>query len=141
MKTETVKKIEVSHAQIEWNSVIESLVTERLKPIGGAESLKKQVESKSLILFGVSVNDIFVGCFFVRVEILLDGQSELVIVHGIAAQETPVPFTSLLNPIFDKIAKDNNFGSIRIHSDQKGIDEIAKKNGYVEIERVFRKKI
>lgn len=139
MSETAVKNLTIAHAPIEWNPIIEKLVAEKLKPIGGVEPLKKQVANNSLILFAVSANDIFVGCFFVRVEVLLNGESEFVVVHGIAANETPVPFTSLLNPIFDKIASDSGIKTIRIHSDQKGIDRIAEANGYVEIERVFRK--
>ncbi len=87
------------------------------------------------------LNEKRLGIFFARVDTLYTGEKELVILFGVAEKNIKQPLTSVLNPVFDELAKKVNIKTIRIHSERKGIDRLLEKNGYKFQETIFIKRI
>ena len=114
---------------------------EKINPVVGVDCLSGQVQRGLITLFEVHADDLILGIFLARVDTLLNGDKELVIIHASAVVKPPVPMTSVLNPLFDQVARDREIKSIRIHSDKKGLDKIMENSGYEFQEAVYRKVI
>lgn len=128
-----------------WDDQASRLI-KRLGESFHADALKKQVDEKRITLYEVVEGEgegrISLGIFFLRVDTLITGRRELVVMHGIS--EVPIkgaPLSSVLGPFFDEIARCNGIQSVRIHSSRKGLDPLLEESGYEFIETVFRKTI
>lgn len=114
---------------------------EKINPSIGVNLLIGQVQRDSIALFEVHADELLLGIFLSRVERLVDGKDELVILHASAVVKTPIGLMSVCNPLFDQVARDHGLKSIRVHSDKKGIDQILNESNYVFQESVYRKEL
>lgn len=112
---------------------------EKLDPVVGVDCLAGRVQRDLITLFEVHADDLLLGIFLARVDTLLNGDRELVILHASAVVKPSVPMTSVLNPLFDQVARDQGLKSVRIHSDKKGLDRIMEQSGYKFQEAIYRK--
>jgi len=112
---------------------------EKVNPAVGVDCLAGTIQRDMNALYEVHADGLLLGIFVSRIERLIDGSKELVILHGSAAEKIPFPFTSVLNRVWDQVAKDNGLNSIRVHSDKRGLDRILEKNKYEFQEAVYRK--
>ena len=112
---------------------------EKIKPFVGVENLIGSIQRDLITLFEVHADESFLGIFISRVDRLIDGSRELVIMHASAAVDTPMPISSVFNPLWDQVAIENGLRSIRVHSDRRGLDRILEKNKYEFQEAVYRK--
>lgn len=113
----------------------------QLDPIIGLKCLTDNIRNGNITLYEVMVDGFLVGLFMARVETLINGEKELVIFYAVAVSKPTVAMTSILNPLFDKIATDKSIKTIRVHSEKKGLDKILEANGYEFLETVYRKVI
>lgn len=113
----------------------------KINPFVGIDCLIQQVKEEKIFLYEVTADDLLLGIFLARIETLLNGDLEFVVIHASSIIKPPVPLTSILNPIFDKIANDNRIKSIRVHSDKKGLDHLLEENNYSFLESIYRKEL
>lgn len=99
--------------------------------------LRKLVDSGKILLYYVDADDIPIGVFFARIDYTFDGLQELVIMFTIAETQTPIPFYSLLSPVYEQISEGRD---IRIHSQHRVIDRFCESNGFEHFETVFIKR-
>jgi len=114
---------------------------EKMNPCFGVELLKKLVTSEAYILYEVYAEDSFIGIFLAKLDKLIDGEIELVILHAAAVKAPAMPITSVLNPVFEAVAREHGIRSIRVHSDKKGLDKLLEENNFKFAEAIFRKVI
>ena len=114
---------------------------QRINPAVGVDLLIGQVQRDLITLFEVHADGLLLGVFLSRIERLIDGTQELVILHASAVVKPPMGLMSICNPLFDQVAKDHGLKSIRVHSDKKGIDQILNECNYVFQETVYRKEL
>jgi hypothetical protein len=112
---------------------------EKINPAVGVETLIGLLHRERITLFEVHADGLLLGIFLARVDTLWNGEKELVIMHASAVIKPPFPMTSVLNPLFDQVARDHGLKAIRVHSDKKGLDRIMEENGYIYQEAVYRK--
>ena len=112
---------------------------EKINPAVGVDTLAGLVQRGLIFLFEVHADGALLGVFLARIDTLLNGEKEFVIVHASAVIKPPIPMTTVLNPVFDKVARDHGLGAVRVHSDKKGLDRILEENGYQFQESVYRK--
>jgi hypothetical protein len=122
------------------DSSIDKLL-EKLDPQVGIEALKKRIAEKTIFLYDVLFDSKRLGIFIARIDTLYDGEKELVIMHAVSDFEIEHPLTSVLNPVFDSLAKELGIKSVRIHSERRGIDKLLEDSGYKFIENVFQKRV
>lgn len=130
----------VSVRQKNWDDLAERLV-KKLNPVVGVDVIRDSVNSKRVALYEVKADGFVLGIFLARVDILENGERQLVIMHAIAEYNVKQSLTSVLNPFFDEIARGHKIKSIRIHSERPGMDKVLKKNGYKFSESVFIKNL
>lgn len=127
-----------------WDDQASRLI-KRLGESFHADALKKQVDEKRITLYEVVEGEgegrISLGIFFLRVDTLMTGRRELVVMHGISEVPAKTHLSSVLGPFFDEIARSNSIQSVRIHSSRKGLDPLLEASGYEFIETVFRKNL
>jgi len=125
-----------------WDDQASRLI-KRLGESFHADALKKQVDEKRVTLYevveGEGEGKISLGIFFLRVDTLITGRRELVVMHGISEVPAKTHLSSVLGPFFDEIARSNDIQSVRIHSSRKGLDPLLEASGYEFIENVYRK--
>jgi len=114
---------------------------QRINPAVGVNLLLGRVQRGSITLFEVHADGFLLGIFLSRIERLVDGTDELVILHASAVIKPPMGLMSVCNPLFDQVAKDHGLKSVRVHSDKKGIDQILTESNYIFQEAVYRKAI
>lgn len=138
MTTEIAPELKIGFSPIPFNELVENLCREKLPEIP-SDYLRDAIEKKLILLFGVYGNEKFLGCFFTRVERLINGEMEVVILYTVSAYNTGVKMSSLITPIYEELARNAGIKSVRIHSSQKSIDNFLVNAGFHEMERVFRK--
>jgi hypothetical protein len=126
---------------IPWDDAVEKLVAEKLNPRVGVEALKKNIESKAINLYAVVHKEKRLGILITRIDTLMDGRRELVILHAVSEYDMDVSFSSLFAPVFREIAKIMNVNAVRIHSARRGLDKLLEESGYKFFENVFVKEI
>ena len=87
------------------------------------------------------LNEERLGIFFARIDTLYNGEKELVIMFAVSEEKIEIPLTSVLNPVFDELAKVASIKTIRMHSQHRGIDKMLGKNGYNFSETIYIKRI
>lgn len=112
---------------------------ERINPAVGVDCVVSLIQRDQITLYEVHADGALLGIFLCRVDTLLDGERELVIMHAAAVVKPAIPMTSILNPLFDRVALDHGIRAVRIHSDKKGLDAIMEECGYQFQETVYRK--
>jgi len=130
----------VNIKQIPFDTSVEPLI-EKINPVVGIQALKELISAGKIYLYGVFFDNKRLGVFIARVDILFNGEKELVIMHASSDFNIERPLTSVLNPVFDSLAKETNIKLIRIHSEQRGIDKLLGDSGYKFIESVFQKRL
>jgi hypothetical protein len=60
---------------------------------------------------------------------------------AVSEREIDIPLMSVLDPVFDSLAREANIKSIRIHSEHRGIGKMVEKHGYNFLETIFVKRI
>lgn len=60
---------------------------------------------------------------------------------AVSEREIDIPLMSVLDPVFDNLARTANIRSIRIHSEHKGIGKMLEKHNYNFLETIFIKRI
>lgn len=113
----------------------------RINPTVGVDCLAGSIQRDLITLFEVHADGLLLGIFLSRIDHLITGEKELVIIHAAAAEKPPIAITKVLNALFDQVARDHGLGSIRIHSDKKGLDRIMKRNNFEFQEAIYRKAI
>lgn len=137
MVSATEKKVtQVIVKQEKWNDQAERLV-EKLRPAMGRDILKKNIDDGYIAMYSVAANGAPVGLFFARVDRTYEGKEELVIMFSVAEIKTPMPFSHVICFAYEHIAGGRD---IRIHSDNRVIDEFLEKNGYQFLEAIYIKK-
>ena len=126
---------------VPWDASIEKLIAEKLKPRVGVEALKRNVESGAIILYEVTHNSKRLGILITRIDPLLDGKKDFVILHAVSEYEMDIPFSSLFAPVFAQIAEKIKVDAVRVHTTRRGLDKLLEVNGYVFSENVFIKEI
>ncbi len=112
---------------------------QKINPDVGVDCLINFVQRDEITIYDVYAEGFFLGIFLTRVDQHLNGSLELVIMHAAAVVNPSVPITSILSPIFSKVATDRNIKFIRVHSDTKGMDRILEHNNFKFLETVYRK--
>lgn len=126
--------------QIPVDTSVDPLL-EKINPLVGVQALKAQIASGEIFLYGVFFDNKRLGIFIARIDVLLNGEKELVIMHASSDFEIERPLTSVLNPVFDGLANELKIKSVRIHSEHRGIDKLLEDSGYKFIESVFQKRL
>lgn len=129
----------VTATKTAFNNQKHRVLLEKVNPAVGVQCLAGSIQRDLISLFEVHADGLLLGVFVSRVDDLIDGSKELVIMHASASDQTPLAMTKVLNRIFDKVAIDNGLKSIRVHSDKRGLDRILEKNNYEFQEAVYRK--
>jgi hypothetical protein len=125
---------------VPWNERIEKLVIE-LDPIVGVEALKLNVGNGTITAYEVFFDENSIGFFLARGETLWNGAKELVILHAVSEVKGRTPLSSLLSVFLPRLAKDQGYASIRIHSERRGLDAVLEETGFKFQETVFVKKV
>jgi len=115
------------------------VLLDKLNTFVGIDHLIDRINRNEIELYEVYADDSFLGMFLSRIEKLLDGERELVILHASAIERPKVALTSVLDYMFDKVARDHGLKSLRVHSDKKGLDRIMEAHKYKFQEAVYRK--
>lgn len=123
-----------------WDDITTRLM-QKVNPAVGVDALRENVQKGNITLYEVKGDGLTLGVFLVRVERLHNDTKQLVILHAAAEQKIAVPFSSVLSPVFDEIARQSGLTSIRIHSEHRGLDAIIQERGYRFQESVFVKDI
>lgn len=124
-----------------WDEEQHHALLQKVNPAVGVDTLAGLVQRGLISLFEVHADGVLLGIFISRTDRLFNGDSELVIMHAAAVQRPPFPMTSILNPVFDQVAKDHGLRAVRVHSDKKGLDKLLEAHGYEFQEAVYRKVI
>ena len=134
-KETTVKEIEFD------DDVVLLFTNQALISYADIELLKKEVDKKTYQLIEVSYKEHRIAIFLMRHDKLINGTTELVIVHCVGNEKIPKEIKpySMLSPIFDTLAKKFNHSSVRIHSDRRALDRLLDRNGYKFQEAIFSK--
>lgn len=105
----------------------------------GLDLLIEKVKTGTFLIYEVTADNVFVGIFTAKLDRLIDNTPELVILHAAAVADIERPMTSILNPLFESVARENGIKSIRVHSDKKGLDKILEDNNFKFTECIYRK--
>ncbi len=135
-----ITDIAVNLKRIPWGPEIEASV-ERLNPVYGVTVLKAKVESGAFGLFEISVEDRRLGVLITRLDTMLDGSKELVIMHAVGDFKTSQNLVGVLSFAFDNLARMHKVKVIRVHTSRRGMDALLEENGYQFIENVYKKRI
>lgn len=132
-------KTEVKQISFEGN------VLKRFRELKTAISenvILKNIESGFIQFFGVFADSFLIGCIVTRIDTNYNLEKELVIMYTFTMYDrNDLNFVSLLNPIYDDIARTANIKRIRVHSERRGHDILLEKNGYKFLETVFIKEL
>ncbi len=112
---------------------------EKMDPCFGVDLLKKMLLHGAYDLYEVYADEEFVGIFLSKLDRLIDGEIELVILHAAAVDKPAIAMTNILNALFEKVAADRGLKSIRVHSDKKGLNKILEDNNFKFAEAIYRK--
>ena len=112
---------------------------EKINPSVGVDLLIGRVQRGSITLFEIHADGLLLGLFLARIDCLVDGTQELVVLHGSAVVNPAVGFMTICDPVFTQVARDHGLQSIRVHSDKKGIDRTLTAHNYVFQETIYRK--
>ena len=130
----------VSITTAEWNDRLKKLVTE-LDRVVGMEAIKTHIVSGAISAYEVFFEKNSIGFFLTRGETLWNGAKELVILHALSEVKGKTPLSSLLSVFLPKLAADQGFESIRIHSERRGLDAVLEETGFKFQESVFTKRV
>jgi hypothetical protein len=136
MNTQTV----IDLNRIRWDANVEELI-QRLNPIYGIEALRRNVATGFLSIFEIVTEGRRIAILVTRVDTLLNGNQELVIMHAVGNFETSQNLVSILNPVFDTLARMHKVKIIRVHTQRKGMDALLEENGYNFCESVYKKEL
>lgn len=114
---------------------------DKVNPTVGVDLLIGRVQRDLISLFEVHADGLLLGIFISKVDALVNGSRELVVLHGSAVEKPAVGFMTILDPILTKVAQDHGLQSIRVHSDKKGIDRVLTDHNYAFQEAIYRKVI
>lgn len=127
--------------EVAWNDEIETLVNRRLPIDIGTHTLRILTEQGRVQIYNILKDDLHLGYFFARVDVLPNGTRELAIMHGVSIAHTPKPFTHIISGIFPWIARQRNCQKLRIHSSQRKLDSLLEDNGLRFRESVFEREV
>ncbi len=123
-----------------WDEQV-NVLAGRLNPAYGLVTLQELVERGEVQMYEVIIQETRLGVIITRIDAGYDGTRELVVMHAVSEIKTAQPLTSVLAPVFEKIAKIARADKVRIHSDRRGIDKLLEDNGYSFSETVFIKEV
>jgi hypothetical protein len=112
-----------------------------LDPEIGADALKSLIDSGKIFVHEVIYNAISVGFYIGRVDIMGNGQKELVIMHALSDVKGSKPLLHILNQIFPNVGAQLNCKRVRIHSETRKMDDLLESGGFKFLESVFVKDI
>ena len=136
MNTDTI----IDLNRIRWDAKVEELI-KQLNPVYGIEALKKNVETGLLSIFELIREGKRFAILVTRVDTVLNGNRELVIMHAVGDFENSNNLVSILNPVFDTLAVMHKVKIIRVHTQRKGMDALLEENGYEFYENVYKKEL
>lgn len=123
-----------------WCERLEKLVTD-LDPEVGLEAIKKNVEAGNLTAFEVFVEEISIGFFIARIEVLYNNRRELVLIHAVSEVKGKTPLAHIFGTLLPELARKHEISTIRIHSEQRKLDDFLERQGFEFAESVFVKRI
>lgn len=132
--------IAIDLKRICWDANVEELI-KWLNPVYGIEVLKRNVETGLLSIFEIVCDSNRIAILVTRVDTLLNGNRELVIMHAVGNFENSNNLVSILNPVFDTLARMHKVTIIRVHTQRKGMDALLEENGYKFSENVYKKEL
>ena len=117
------------------------VLIDNIKADYGTDKLIEQIKKKNWTLYDVELNDTLVGAFVCRIETLINGENELVILHTVSKLKDKIPLFAILEPLIDKVAKNSGCKTIRVHSTQESVTRLIKKHtsNYILSETIFVK--
>lgn len=132
----------IEYLRVKWNVRLKDLMDE-LKPTVGTDAIRKAVENEQIGAFEVVVispegEKVFVGYFLTRVDVLWNGEQEMVVLHAVTEMKGKAPVEFCLASIFPAIAREKKIKTVRVHSQRKGLDVVMEKIGYQLEETVWR---
>jgi len=126
--------------RIPWGPGIPELLT-RLDTSMRVTTIQLGIENETFTLFEVVFEGKRLGILLTRLDVTFDGEKELVVMFAVSEFKTSFPFSSLLGPVYEEIARSHGAKRIRTHSSRRGVDRLLEQNGYEFIESVFIKEV
>lgn len=126
--------------RIRWDTGVEELI-QQVNPIYGIEALRRNVATGLLSIFEIASDNKRIAILVTRVDTLLNGNRELVIMHAAGNFENSNNLVSILNPVFDTLARMHKVKIIRVHTQRKGMDALLEENGYHFCENIYKKEL
>lgn len=126
--------------RIAWDSQVEDAI-KKLNPVYGIEALKWNVKTGLLSIFEIASAGKRIAILITRVDTRFDRIRELVIMHAVGNFENSQNLVSVLNPVFDTLARMHKVKIIRVHTQRKAMDALLEENGYHFCENVYKKEL
>ena len=131
----------VTATKTAYDEIKHRALLERINPSVGVDLLIGRVQRGTITLFEVHADGLLLGIFISKIDRLIDGTQELVVLHGSVVKNPKVGFMKICDQIFSQVARDHGLQSVRVHSDKKGIDRELSKHNYAFQEAIYRKVI
>jgi len=126
--------------EVEWNTRLEALL-KQLDPLLGVETLKRLQGERRIFTHEVIHGEKSLGFYIGRVDVLANGDRELVIMHAVSEVKGPKPLAHILSGIFPGVGLQLKCKRVRIHSETRKMDNLLESSGYQFTESVFTKEI
>lgn len=123
-----------------WTDRVGRLLDE-CRPMFGVEALKEKIEAGEVTAFETFVDELSVGFFLVRVDVLIDGRYELVLLHAVSEYKGKTPIAHILGVLLPNIAKEYGIKKVRVHSQMRKLDDFLERGGFQFQESVFVKEV
>lgn len=120
-----------------WDEKTHAEVIRQCQTYEGLDYLRMHILNGDISLYEIFINESLLGVFLARVEKVLSGDLELVILNGRCYKGNKTGFTALCSPIFKLIAEQQAIKRIRLHSHSEGVNRIMEQTGWNKQETVY----
>jgi len=130
----------VKAVKAQWTDRVGVLLDE-CKPLCGVDALKEKIQSGAVTVFETFIDEFSIGFFLVRVDVLIDGRYELVLLHAVSEVKGKTPIAHVLGVLLPGIAKEYGIKKVRVHSAMRKLDDFLEREGFAFQESVFVKDV
>jgi len=138
--TEEKETIAFGGVLVGWSERLEALV-ERMQPRIGLEAIKNAVETNKFHAYEVYINKDSIGFLITRIDTLLDGTRQFVVVHTLSDVKGKTPLYGVAAVLVNALAKKNACTRICCFADRPAWDGVLSKAGYMFRESIYEKEV